>query len=180
MTTIILVVVGILLAAAAVLMLVFYGGDAFNEGDAKAEATRLVSEGVQIQAAVQAFRATEDRMPGKTNTGVDAFAMKELVCKDFLTNVPRGASTTAEPDYRSTCSTADGLPATANESAWKVDYKLGIARSVIGRTDDSKALGICQAARAQLGLPGEPMECSSPTISTREPCCTMSEAEANS
>lgn len=44
MTTILFAILGILLAAAAALMVVFYGGDAFEAGTIRAQATTVVSK----------------------------------------------------------------------------------------------------------------------------------------
>lgn len=179
MTTIILVSIGVLLAAVAALFMFFYGGDAFNGGDVKADAARLVGEGVQIQAAFQAFRAQEDRTPG-TGNGVDARAIKDMLCNDYLTHVPRGLNDDQVSYTAAEC--ADNNLVKAGGSPWKIDYNYGIARSVVGNaygTDGvtpTRAYEICQAARKQLRLPGEPLNCdpAESGIDNKEPCCIMS------
>lgn len=183
MTTIILVSIGILLAAVAALFVIFYGGNAFNGGDDKAQAARLVNEGVMIQSAVQAFRAQEDRMPG-SGSGVDSKALKELICSKYLTTIPTGIENTEQPSY--TKAECDGNVVKTSGSPWKVDYTFGIARSVVGPATDpggetgkSKAMAICTAARKQLNLPGEVQKCDAGNISSVEPCCVMSKADAD-
>ena len=178
MTTIILVSIGVLIAAAAALFMVFYGGDAFNGSDAKAQATRLVGEGVQIQAAYQAYRAQEDKLPGN-GTGVDVRALKDLVCQNYLTHVPRGVGEAQPPAFD--CDSS-AVPS-STESPWKIDYYYGIARSVVGPVknadgSDGSALAICRAARRSQGLSGEPKRCDAPGIDNNEPCCVMSAADA--
>lgn len=181
MTTIILVSIGILIAAVAAVMVIFYGGDAFSGSTEKADAARLVGEGVQMQAAVQAFRAQEDRMPGLDGTGVDSVALWDLRCKDYLTSVPRGINK-SEPQIDCTKPRPVAADKVNYESPWKIDYNYGIARSVIGNAQengsDSQAMKICKAARKQIGLTGEPLRCDAAGISNREPCCIMSADDA--
>ncbi len=61
MTTIILTIVGILLAAAAALMAFWYGGDAFEHGQAEAVASTQVSHMSQLAAAVRFYEIQEQR-----------------------------------------------------------------------------------------------------------------------
>lgn len=182
MTTIILVSIGVLIAAVAALFVIFYGGDAFNETDSKAEAARLVGEGVQIQAAYQAFRAQEDRMPGKTDTGVDSFAVKDLMCKKYLDRMPKGLNAKNSVSY-SDEECADEDLVKADGTPWKIDYRYGIARSIVGIAkdedgNDTKATEICRAARKQMNLEGNPKRCDAGDISNLEPCCIMSADDA--
>lgn len=60
MTGIILVIVGIVLAAAAALFVVFYGGDAYNAGNARAAASTLVNMGDNVRHAADLYRMQED------------------------------------------------------------------------------------------------------------------------
>jgi hypothetical protein len=184
MTTIILVIIGVLIAAASALFMVFYGGSALDGGRQKAEAARLVSEGVQIQAAVQAFRVQEQRMPGNDGSGIDAIALWDLACPNsdgqkYLTQIPKGTAATP-PTFN--CGSRP-LPTDTIESPWKIDYRYGIARSVIGQAKDAngnelEAYGICRAARKSAGLTGDPVRCADPGISNAEPCCIMSADDA--
>lgn len=180
MTTIILVVIGVLIAALSVFFVVFYGGSAFNSSDDKADAARLVGEGVQIQAAFQAYRAQEDKTPG-SGTGVDEKALKDLLCSKYLTHMPTGISGGDQPYY--TEAECASPTVKSSSSAWKIDYNYGIARSVVGDAknadgSNSKAYGICQAARKQLKFSGEPKRCDDPNgIDNKEPCCIMSSAD---
>lgn len=179
MTTIILVIVGVLIAALAALFVIFYGGDAFTSSQAKSDAARLVGEGVQIQAAVQAFRAQEDRMPGD-GSGVDYKALRELVCNQYLTHVPVGIDSEKKPSFN--CASDATLP-TDQSSPWKIDYNYGIARSVVGLahgTDgkETQAYAVCRAARKQVGLSGDPKRCDAADITGVEPCCIMSADDA--
>lgn len=57
MTTIILVSIGILLAAVATLFVIFYGGDAFNGGDVKAQADMLENAGLNVESAQTGYVA---------------------------------------------------------------------------------------------------------------------------
>lgn len=184
MTTIILVIIGVLIAAASALFMVFYGGTALDSSRQKSEAARLVSEGVQIQAAVQAYRVQEQRMPGLDGTGVDSVALWDLSCPNsdgqtYLQQIPKGVNTTAPTfDCKTRPTSTNGLA-----SPWKIDYNYGIARSVIGQAKDAQgneleAYGICRAARKSAGLSGDPLRCDATGISNSEPCCIMSADDA--
>lgn len=61
MTTIVLTSIGILIAAAAALMVVFYGGDAFNGGSSRAEATTIQNAGANVRSAAQLYQITNRR-----------------------------------------------------------------------------------------------------------------------
>lgn len=63
MTTIVLVTIGIMLAAASALMLNFYGGDAFNTGDAKAQANTLMNAGTNVRTASNLYMVRNGRLP---------------------------------------------------------------------------------------------------------------------
>lgn len=179
MTTIILTIIGILLAAAAAFMMFFYGGDSFSGSSERADASRLVSEGVQIQAAMQLYKAKVDKMPGD-GSGVDATAMWDLVCNDYLSAIPTGINNTAAPAFDCTPAGRDNASAS---SPWKIDYNYGIARSIIGPAltpsgSEAKALRVCVAARKAQNLTGDPLQCNDPAITNGDPCCIMSLDEA--
>jgi len=63
MTGIILVIVGVLLAAAAALFVIFYGGDAYNAGNARAAAATIVNMGENVQHAATLYRMQEGGEP---------------------------------------------------------------------------------------------------------------------
>lgn len=63
MTGIILVIVGVLLAAAAALFVIFYGGDAYNAGNARAAAATIVNMGKNVQHAATLYRMQEGGDP---------------------------------------------------------------------------------------------------------------------
>jgi hypothetical protein len=184
MTTIILVIIGVLIAAASALFMVFYGGSALDTGKQKAEAARLVSEGVQIQAAVQAYRVQEQRMPGLDGSGIDSVALWDLACPNsdgqkYLTQIPKGSAATP-PTFD--CANRPTSSSTV-DSPWKIDYRYGIARSVVGQAKDAQgneleAYAICRAARKSVGLTGDPQRCDAAGISNAEPCCIMSADDA--
>jgi hypothetical protein len=62
-TTTILVTIGILLAAAAAMMTTFYGGDAFNSGDAKAKADTLMNAGTNMRMAANLYMVKKGKLP---------------------------------------------------------------------------------------------------------------------
>lgn len=79
MTGIVLVIVGILLAAAAALFVVFYGGDAYNAGNARAAAATIVNMGENVRHAADLYRMQE---------GGEAPDMAALVAQKYLTQAP--------------------------------------------------------------------------------------------
>ncbi|MBM24115.1 MAG: hypothetical protein CL760_00005, partial [Chloroflexi bacterium] len=52
MFSLIISIIAIALVAALALASIYYGGDAFQEGTAKSEASTVINQGQQIQAAV--------------------------------------------------------------------------------------------------------------------------------
>ena len=156
MTTILLVIMGVLLAAAAVLFVVYYGGDAFGSGKTEAEAGRLVSEGAQMEAALELFYRQEGHYP----TSDDPVA--EMMTAGYLSHEPLGTRT-SEPDR------------------WAIDYNAGMIKAKLGLTDEEETMNICLKARQQLELPDTGTELGvykcdgsdSPggILPGREPCC---------
>lgn len=157
MTNIILVIIGILLAGVAALMMIFYGGDAFGESNAEAEAATLITQSSQINAAFDLYRAQTDSYPGDEN---GEGAMEELVENDYLSVVPHPPSGNNTYDR-----------------GWKVDYQRGIARSTLGDTDDRAASSVCAKAREQMGFTGNPKQCDDPSLTRLDPCCIMRASE---
>lgn len=80
MISIILVIIGILLAALAALFVVFYGGDAFNAGNAKAAAATIVNMGQNVRHAADLYRMME---------GADAEDVTSLIAKGYLAQAPQ-------------------------------------------------------------------------------------------
>lgn len=179
MTTIIFVAIGILIAAAAAYFVVFYGGDAFNSGEVKAEAARLVSEGQQISYATDLFYRQEDRLPGQTADGQldGALAIQELKDKKYIPIAPVGSKL-------------------VNVDGWKMEYgsdgmiytKIGQVVGANATSDEKRAynasLSICQQARKQLAFSDfqTVYKCDGSdysdaswhgrgTLPDREPCC---------
>ena len=58
MFSLIITIISIALVAALALATLYYGGDAFNQGRAGADASRLINEGQQVNAAVALAAAT--------------------------------------------------------------------------------------------------------------------------
>lgn len=78
MTTLIIVTIGILLAAAAALMMTFYGGDAFYQGDAKAQATTLMNAGNNVRTASNAYMVRNGRLPVTPAVLVQSQALNDM------------------------------------------------------------------------------------------------------
>ena len=79
MFSLIISIIAIALVAALALASIYYGGDAFQEGTAKAEASTVVNQGQQIQAAVTMSEIDEKPVA----------ALTELVTNDYLKEVPK-------------------------------------------------------------------------------------------
>ena len=153
MTTIILTIIGVLLAGVAALMIIYYGSDTFDRYYLEAEAGRLVSEGAQIEAAVELFYRQTDKYP----KGADP--VDELIASDYLTHRPLGMTET-------------------KDSEWEIDYDEGQIRTTLGSSSDEDAMDVCYTARRQLKFsnPENVKQCDgsdSPggKLSGLEPCC---------
>lgn len=143
MTTIILVSIGVLIAAAAALFVIFYGGNAFDESATKAEASRLVSEGAQIEHATTLYYQQEGRLPGMRN-GVldDTQALFDLQGK--------GTPDDKSDDY---LSTVPGGPKLTTTAEWTMQYgDDGMIYSRLGLQSDKAAMDVCRQARRQMGF----------------------------
>ena len=79
MFSLIISIISIALVAALALASIYYGGEAFNKGTTDADASTVINQGQQIQAAVTL--ADVDR-----NEAVTALA--DLVTGDYLQEVP--------------------------------------------------------------------------------------------
>ena len=156
MTTIILVILGVLLAAAAVLFVIYYGGDAFGNGQIEAEAGRLVGEGAQMEAALELYYRQEGHYP----TSDDPVA--ELIAAGYLDYQPLGTRTT-EADR------------------WAINYDAGMIMARLGTTASEESANICLKARQQLDLPAantatgiyrcDGTDSPGGKLAGREPCC---------
>jgi len=87
MFSLIITIISVALVAALALATLYYGGDAFNQGRAKANAARVANQGQQLVAAADLFRANRGRYP-------DSIA--ELVSTDYLKSVPMAKRPIAE------------------------------------------------------------------------------------
>ena len=80
MFSLIISIIAIALVAALALASIYYGGSAFQEGSAEAEASTAVNQGQQVQAAVTMADVAEEW----TATSVHG----DLVTNDYLKEVP--------------------------------------------------------------------------------------------
>lgn len=152
MSNVMMIVIGLLIAAAAGLMTVYYGTDVFSKYSDEAEAARLVSEGAQVEAAVELYYRQEGKFPDANNP------VEELISSSYLSHRPKGA------DYIT--------------GEWVVDYDEGHIRATVGPSSDEEALEVCRTARRQLKMPDwetvyqcDGSDSPSGTLSSREPCC---------
>lgn len=79
MFSLIITIISIALVAALALATLYFGGDAFNKGDAQSRATQVVTQGQQVLAASDMFFADKGRWPN---------SIEELVASDYLKQVP--------------------------------------------------------------------------------------------
>lgn len=149
MTTIILTIIGVLIAAAAALMVIYYGGDVFERYSNEAEAGRLVTEGAQIEAAVELHYRQTGVYP------TDSDPIQQLLDTDYLSHRPVGR---------------EGI---SPDNQWAIDYEEGQIRSVIGTTSDEDAMDVCVTARRQVNFPDPEnvLQCDNPALNGLDPCC---------
>jgi len=150
-SNIFLVIMGVLIAGAAAIMTIYYGNDAFSKYKEEAEAGRLVSEGAQIEAAVELYYRNKGQYP-------EGDPLEELKATNYLTHSPRGA------EYIT--------------GEWIVDYDEGHIRATVGPSSDEDAMDICRTARRQLKMPEwetvyqcDGSDSPNGKLSSREPCC---------
>ncbi len=79
MFSLIISIIAIALVAALALASIYYGGEAFNKGTADADASTIINQGQQVQAAVTMQQVAKD---------TDVTAMQDLVDHDYLQEVP--------------------------------------------------------------------------------------------
>lgn len=85
MFSLIISIIAIALVAALALASIYYGGDAFQEGNSKAEASTIVNQGQQVQAAVTMSEIDEKGYfvdPTKTD-------LSDLVTGKYLKEIPQ-------------------------------------------------------------------------------------------
>jgi hypothetical protein len=80
MFSLIISIIAIALVAALALASIYYGGDAFQEGTVKAEASTIVNQGQQVQGAVTMAEVNGDVV------GTD---ITVLTTKNYLKEVPK-------------------------------------------------------------------------------------------
>lgn len=83
MFSLIITIISIALVAALALATLYYGGTAFSQSTAKAEAARSLNEGQQLMAAADLFLVNRGRYPAN---------VAELVASDYLKQIPRAQS----------------------------------------------------------------------------------------
>lgn len=81
MFSLIITIISIALVAALALATLYYGGNAFNQGAARAEASKILNQGQQLMGAADLFIAREGRVP----------TLQELLDGGYLKSVPQAA-----------------------------------------------------------------------------------------
>ncbi len=79
MFSLIISIIAIALVAALALASIYYGGEAFNKGTADADASTIINQGQQVQAAVTMQQVAKD---------TDVTVMQDLVDHDYLQEIP--------------------------------------------------------------------------------------------
>lgn len=110
MFSLIITIIAIALVAALAVASIYYGGSAFTQGGAKAEAAALVNNAMQVSAANVLFNAD--------NAGADAANVAELVTEGYLASAPpsvelSGSSVVALSITQEVC---DALPGATTDA----------------------------------------------------------------
>jgi len=90
MFSLIIAIISIVLTAALAPAALYYGGAAFNVGSVAATASRLISEGQQINSAVALYKADL----GAGNTSAIVTDLAGLVAAGYLASVPASFAAT--------------------------------------------------------------------------------------
>lgn len=126
MFSLIITIISIALVAALALATLYYGGTAFNQGRAGAEASRLINEGQQINAAATLNAAT----------AAGATDIASLVTQNLLSTAPAGVSVTGvAPGDRAEVTV--GADAFGDEVCAEVQRRAGAA--ALALADDAAA-----------------------------------------
>jgi len=87
MFSLIITIISIALVAALALATLYYGGDAFNKGQAQAQAAKVRNQGQQLLGAAELFKANHGRYP---------INVAEMVTDKYLSSVPVARTAIAE------------------------------------------------------------------------------------
>jgi len=140
MFNLIVAVISIALIAAMAAASIFYGGSAFGEGTAKAQASTLINNGQQISGAQQLYMID--------NSGNRADAISVLTGGGYLQAVPTAPAAVIDPDVDSV--TVDAQPA-----AWQIDEEGQFAYIELDDSNagqqNSPAFAVCAEVVAQGG-----------------------------
>jgi len=97
MFSIIIVLISIVLVAALAAAVIYYGGDSFNKGTAKAKAGEILNQAEMIKGAFTAYKVNEGEIEiDSTNCDVATNqidgCLDPLKEKEYLTDIPVGAN----------------------------------------------------------------------------------------
>jgi len=129
MFSLIIIVISIALGAAMALATLYFGGDAFNEGSAKATAATLVNQAQQINGA-NTLHFLDEQVYG------DMAAL--TAAGKYLQAAPNPGQVAAESDL-------DGVVTVAKYDVATADGKISL---------DIKSEAVCKAVNQQSGLGG--------------------------
>jgi hypothetical protein len=113
MFSLLITIISIALVAALAVATIYYGGDVFKKGGAKAESARIMTGGAQINGAVETYKATQGKVPDTLN---------DLVTSKFLSSIPQGEWSMAN-DYI----VASGI---SEEQCLEANRQLGISAPI--------------------------------------------------
>jgi len=130
MTTIILTIVGILIAAIAALMVLWYGGEAFETGLARAQANTSVNNVQQVANGV----ALRNARTGLTmDSASSVTGMTALLQEGYLSSVPTDAMTGVPGSY--------GI---VDEAGSNTGKPAKWVYTIIGASTDAHAKQVCR------------------------------------
>lgn len=97
MFSIIIVLISIVLVALLAAAVIYYGGDSFNKGNAKAKAAEILNQAELIKGAFTAYKVSEGTIEinqsvcDSTGGGDISGCLNPLIEKNYLTDIPQGS-----------------------------------------------------------------------------------------
>lgn len=86
MFSLIIVIISIALVAALALATLYYGGNIVEDGQARAQATKVIQESNQVTGALELYKADNGAFPAGTSEQIQ----QALLAGDYLKQIPSG------------------------------------------------------------------------------------------
>lgn len=114
MFSLIIVIISIALVAALALATLYYGGDLVGDGQARAQATKVIQESNQITGALELYKADNGAYPNGTSEQIE----QTLLAGSYLKQIPSG-----EWNFETNFAVRSDL---SEESCQSINSKMGI------------------------------------------------------